>query len=1143
MDLKILTFNWHEPYICLLARVGFQFYIVEPELSPGKFRRWDTNMRPLPENAQILSQQEASKLLEEEGFDLVIANNIKDLVWVKSFHLPKISLFHCRLSAEIAIGGNQVQRDDYLGSIAPLLSGVKNVFISESKKQDWGLPGEVIPHGLDISDYPGYQGDQASVLRVGNLIKEMDAAKGYSIGEQILDGFPSVTLGLNPGIPSARLSRGFSDLLDHYQHCRVYLNTTMEAYEDGYNLSLLEAMATGMPVVSYKHSGSPIVNGVNGFISDDIAQIRRDVEFLLKNPAQARQIGREARKTVQSQFNIDRFTTSWKRVIHATLVEFLQNSGVVMDGEKRPPFDKIARKNILMNYVSHPATTAHYLERALRKKHNVITCGTMINDEVRKLWNLGALKWEVKPQDIPCAPNAPLKSVLEHLPRGWHADLFFWVETGLSLPPADLSNLTMPKACYLIDTHIHLENHLKIARPFNFVFLAQKKYVDDFKKAGYEQVIWLPLACDEEIHSGKAAEKLCDVGFVGTVDSAPERRKRLLNELSSHFNLNCQRKFMDEMAALYSESRIVFNNAINQDLNMRVFEAMCSGSLLVTDRATGSGLEEMFTDKKHLAYYDDATLLDTVRYYLDHEEERERIAAEGRREVLSRHTYSHRMDTMMNYINNAFKRDAIRSAGAQASELVKSSAATQEPEVKSYYRNTRKDLIPLVPLNASCILEVGCASGGMGAELKREREAFVAGVEMNSSAANLAREVLDDVIEGNIESMPLPYAKESFDCIIFADILEHLVDPLSVLKSTAPLLREGGSVVASIPNIQFYAILGQLGEGAWTYQDEGILDRTHLRFFTLKEMKKLFNDAGMEIDQIEENLSPEYEAFKNSGSRSVTMGRVTVNNLEPEELKQFFVFQYKIRASVRKEAALKPVDDGVDATTPQVQELLEKAKQAFLMNQSDYAMRLYDEALALCPQNAEAVVGLGNVSLQQGNLVEAETHYKSALKNPSPPASAWVGLGILEMQRNDLERASNYLNKAIAMKPENDKALAALGLVENMIGNKHEALKRFVQALESNIDNEAALNGLLKLSYELQVFDDAERLLKQYLEVHPANLNILFGLAGIQFVSGQMDMARESLQTLMIFEPNHADARALIQKIDATEKRHAFIDN
>ncbi len=1047
MDLKILTFNWHEPYICLLARVGFQFYIVEPELSPGKFRRWDANMRPLPENAQILSQEEASKQLEEEGFDLVIANNIKDLVWVKSFHLPKISLFHCRLSAEIAIGGHQVQRDDYLERIAPLLTGVKNVFISESKKQDWGLQGEVIPHGLDILDYQGYQGDQATVLRVGNLIKEMDAAKGYSIGEQILDGFPSVTLGLNPGIPGARLSRGFSDLLAHYQHCRVYLNTTMEGYEDGYNLSLLEAMATGMPVVSYKHEGSPIVNGVNGFISDDITQIRQDIDFLLKNPAQARQIGKEARKTVQRQFNIDTFTISWKRVIHTTLVEFLQNSGIVMSGEKRPPFDKIARKNILMNYVSHPATTAHYLERALRKKHNVITCGLMINDEVRKLWNLEALKWEVKPQDIACAPNTPLQTVMEHLPMGWQPDLFFWVETGLSLPPEDLPDHTIPKACYLIDTHIHLENHLQIARPFDFIFLAQKEYVEEFKKAGYEQVFWLPLACDEEIHAGSAVEKLCDVGFVGTVDSAPERRKRLLNELSNNFNLNCQRKFMEEMATLYSESRIVFNNAIKQDLNMRVFEGLCSGSLVVTDRASGSGLEEIFTDKKHLAYYDDATLLETVRYYLDHPEERERIAAEGRKEVLSRHTYSHRIDTMMNYLDNAFKRDAIRSVTAQTSDRAKSSSATQEPEVKSYYRNTRKDLIPLVPRNASCILEVGCASGGMGAELKRGREAFVAGVELNPEAANLAREVLDDVIEGNVESMPLPYAKESFDCIIFADILEHLIDPLAVLKKTAPLLREGGSVVASIPNIQFYAILGQLGEGAWTYQDEGILDRTHLRFFTFKEMKKLFNDAGMEITQVEENLSPEYEAFKNSGTRSVTMGRVTVSNLEPEELKQFFVFQYKIRATVKKESALMPVDSGVDDTEPQVRELLDKAKQAFLMNQSDNAMRLYDEALALCPQNAEAVVGLGNVNLQQGNLVEAETHYKSVLKNPSPPASAWVGLGILEMQRNDLERASKYLNKAIAMKPDNDKALAALGLVESLIGNKREALKRFTQSL------------------------------------------------------------------------------------------------
>ena len=161
------------------------------------------------------------------------------------------------------------------------------------------------------------------------------------------------------------------------------------------------------------------------------------------------------------------------------------------------------------------------------------------------------------------------------------------------------------------------------------------------------------------------------------------------------------------------------------------------------------------------------------------------------------------------------------------------------PKPDSYYKNVRNDFIPLIPMDAKYILEVGCAAGMTGRELKKRSGVVVAGIELNTKAAEAAKDVLDDVVQGNIEDMNIPYNDNTFDCILFADVLEHLVDPLSVLIKVRRLLKVGGTVVASIPNVQFYGVIHNLIEGNWTYEKEGILDETHLRFYTYKEIIKL----------------------------------------------------------------------------------------------------------------------------------------------------------------------------------------------------------------------------------------------------------------------------------------------------------------
>ncbi len=1114
MNLKILTFNWHEPYLCLLSRIGHEFLVVEPEIAPGgKIRRWDDNMRPQPKNMRRVSTEQALEELERNHIDLVIAHNVKDLVFVREFELPKILVFHNRLTTEIELSTVPIDRGEYLEKVRTLLSGVSRVFISESKKNDWGLDGTVILPGLDVSEYGGYTGAKACALRVGNLLKERDLMMGFSTGEKVLAGFESVTLGMNPSLPGSRLSRGFEDLKTFFRNCRVYLNCTVEGYEDGYNLAMLEAMATGMPVVASFNSTSPIEDGVNGFISGDVDTLRENLKTLLDDPSLAARMGEKARETVREKFGIDAFLAAWQLVVKDAIVEFLERSGISLSNTPRP-FHQKSRKNILLNYVSYPATTAHYLERAFRQQHNVITCGPMISKEVVELWDLKEMHWDITPQDIPVNDGTPLAGVREKLPQGWEPDLFLWVETGLGTLPPDLDKHTVPKACYLIDTHLHLEKHKQIARRFDFVFLAQKGYVEDLKRAGIEHVHWLPLGCDPDIHGPREGGKLHDVGFVGSVTAAHKRRKELLDSIGEHFDLCVERKFMDEMAQVFARSRIVFNNALRDDLNMRVFEALCSGSLLLTD--TACGLSDLFEEGRHYALYTDDTLIETIRYYLDRPNERERIATEGRKEVLTRHTYAHRARTLIETLDAYFK-----------SQPQAAPAVQEKPD--SYYHHVREDVLALIPEAAECILEIGCAAGETGRALKSRKDVFVAGVECMPEAAAKARAVLDDVVEGDIEALDLPYDKASFDCVLFADVLEHLIDPLAVLKKVKPLLKPGGTVVASLPNVQYYGLVHHLVEGNWTYQKEGILDETHLRFFTFREMETLFARAGFAIEAVDETLDPKYEEFSKSMPASLNIGRMTIHDLTEEECKRFFVFQYKIRAGL-KSAVPAPAPPVLD--TMSVEQALEEAQALFDKHDFNSAVDLYRNIQRSFPGCVEALAQEGNCRMHLNDAEGARECYEKAISRDPDHFAAWMGVGLLDLKDGKFDAAAEGLNAALRVRPDSDKALSALGLVHRHRGRAQEALGCFEQALELNAENQTALTNLLDLSYELNEFTAVEKALKCYLKLHPANLSMLFGLAGVQFKMGKRSECRATLDLILVFDAKHADALKFLKRLE-----------
>jgi SAM-dependent methyltransferase len=166
-----------------------------------------------------------------------------------------------------------------------------------------------------------------------------------------------------------------------------------------------------------------------------------------------------------------------------------------------------------------------------------------------------------------------------------------------------------------------------------------------------------------------------------------------------------------------------------------------------------------------------------------------------------------------------------------------------------YYEQARPEVAALVPPECRRVLEVGCGVGELG-RLLRSRGHHVTGIELVPEMAERARLRLDHVETADVETDGFPFPPASFDAIIFADVLEHLIDPWRVLREAVGVLADGGVVVASIPNVQNIDVLCRLFRGRWDYRERGILDRGHLRFFTLRTIRSLFVQAGLTLEHV-----------------------------------------------------------------------------------------------------------------------------------------------------------------------------------------------------------------------------------------------------------------------------------------------------
>ena len=180
-----------------------------------------------------------------------------------------------------------------------------------------------------------------------------------------------------------------------------------------------------------------------------------------------------------------------------------------------------------------------------------------------------------------------------------------------------------------------------------------------------------------------------------------------------------------------------------------------------------------------------------------------------------------------------------------------------------YYENERGEMLRFIPDTTSTTLEFGCGIGRFSSLLKETLHTESWGVEIDCQAAAQAAKRLDKVIASDAILALKDIPNGFFDCVIFFDVLEHLVDPYSLLNGIKEKMTEKGIIVASIPNISYYRTMVDLViRGNWDYKSHGVLDKSHLRFFTRNSIVKTFDELDFDIAAIEGMHATSSRSFK-----------------------------------------------------------------------------------------------------------------------------------------------------------------------------------------------------------------------------------------------------------------------------------------
>ena len=306
--------------------------------------------------------------------------------------------------------------------------------------------------------------------------------------------------------------------------------------------------------------------------------------------------------------------------------------------------------------MANPFGWSEHYTKAFRRQCDVITVGPRMSSGLVTAFDRDNVADYVKPNDIETDLNGDV-ALDQLLPEGWYPDLIVAIsELGIPLCPR-MHRVMCPKAYISIDTWHCVRDYMD-GLFYDFVFVAQRSFVEHLENAGCRNVYWLPLAASPDVHCPVEAPEKYDVAFVGSVTMPTHAgRYHLLKALKENFNLLTKdRLWKESFSAGFALGKLAFNHGGWHDVNMRVFECLSMGRPLLTNAdADENGLFDLFEDGKHLIAYKDADdLIRKAGKYLEDTSARKTIGEQGRIEILAKHTYDHRakqiLETVMEKI-------------------------------------------------------------------------------------------------------------------------------------------------------------------------------------------------------------------------------------------------------------------------------------------------------------------------------------------------------------------------------------------------------------------------------------------------------------------------------------------------------------
>jgi len=230
-----------------------------------------------------------------------------------------------------------------------------------------------------------------------------------------------------------------------------------------------------------------------------------------------------------------------------------------------------------------------------------------------------------------------------------------------------------------------------------------------------------------------------------------------------------------------------------------------------------------------------------------------------------------------------------------------------EEQLQHYYLNCNDRLLNQVPSGLKRVLEFGCSGGMLGKKYKETNSGVTwHGVDIFEPAVEHAKGLLDEAwcLNANDLAVNKTMKKEQYDALVYGDVIEHLIDPEQSVPKHLELLKPGGKLVVCIPNIQHWSVMKHVLSGNFTYSESGILDRTHLRFFTRKSFLKFLNTVELDIVKMERISYENSPAFQKQAPRRQKMldslKMLCEENGMPYSDYDFRTFQFVFVAEKRK---------------------------------------------------------------------------------------------------------------------------------------------------------------------------------------------------------------------------------------------------